>query len=505
MVDDPENPGRPENNRPKKKSGLNPILLFLPIIIKFLIKRPKLLFPILIVGGILYFFRSSIFSNEQIDSVTQNLFMGLEMDEKVYEKSEIYEPLAVSYKSSVPSRVSLEKYCPTRKNQGTQGSCVGWSSSYAARTILEAKATGKNPNSLAFSPSSLYNQIKLPGCQGAYIHNAMDVMKERGVLPWTDFGYNENDCNRLPNGQLMNKASQFRTRGFQRLWKDHGKVDIHAIKQNLAQGAPVVIGMMVGGSFMQGMQGRKLWQPSRNDYYMQGFGGHAMCIVGYDDNYQGGSFQIMNSWGERWGDRGFGWVRYDDLAHFTKEAYGLYPMGNSEKQDPNKFSIDFGLVDNASKKNIPLTQTGYGTFQTSQKIAKGTRFKIEFGNSIECYTYIFGEETDGSTYTLFPYTSKHSPYFGITGTRLFPREQSLMVDDLGQKDRMFVLVSKTPLPFNQINARMNQANGDFVQRILAAVGDKLMDNVQFKEGSVIHFDAKITDKSAVGMVIDVIK
>lgn len=506
MVDDPENPGRSENNNPeRKKGGLKPILLFLPLIIKFLIKRPKLLFPILIIGGIVYFFRGSIFSDSQKDSVSDSLFMGLEMDPEVYDKSEIYEPLAVAYKSSIPERVSLEKYCPPRKNQGSQGSCVGWSSSYAARTILEASSTGKSPSQVAFSPSSLYNQIKLPNCQGAYIHNAMDVMKDRGVLLWQDFSYDEYDCSKLPNKQLMNKAAQYRTRGFQRLWKDHGKVDVHAIKQNLAQGAPVVIGMMVGGSFMQGMQGRKLWTPSRGDYYMQGFGGHAMCIIGYDESYQGGAFQIMNSWGERWGDRGFGWVRYKDLAHFTKEAYGLYPMGNTERQDPSKFTVDFGLVDNNTKRNIQLTQTGYGTFQTSQRIAKGTRFKIEFNNSIECYTYIFGEETDGSTYTLFPYTAKHSPYFGITGTRLFPRNQSLMVDDLGQKDRMFVLVSKKPLDFNTINARMNQAKGDFVQKILASVGDLLMEDVNFKEGQTIHFDAKTNNKNAVGMVIDVIK
>jgi hypothetical protein len=35
-----------------------------------------------------------------------------------------------------------------------------------------------------------------------------------------------------------------------------------AMKQQLAQGAPVVIGMMVGGSFMQDMEGQE-WIPTQ--------------------------------------------------------------------------------------------------------------------------------------------------------------------------------------------------------------------------------------------------
>ena len=54
--------------------------------------------------------------------------------------------------------------------------------------------------------------------------------------------------------------------------------------------------------------------------------------------------------------------------------------------------------------------------------------------------YLFGEETDGSSYVLFPYTEKHSPYCGITGTRLFPSDHSLEADDVGTVDVMAVVV-----------------------------------------------------------------
>ena len=32
---------------------------------------------------------------------------------------------------------------------------------------------------------------------------------------------------------------------------------------------------------------------------------HAMTIIGYDDNKYGGAFEVMNSWGEAFGNKGF--------------------------------------------------------------------------------------------------------------------------------------------------------------------------------------------------------
>lgn len=88
-------------------------------------------------------------------------------------------------------------------------------------------------------------------------------------------------------------------------------ISIRAIKEHLAKDAPVVIGMMVGGSFMQPMMGKELWTPTDEDRSQMGFGGHAMCVIGYDDRRVAkyangesytGAFQIMNSWGPEWGN-----------------------------------------------------------------------------------------------------------------------------------------------------------------------------------------------------------
>src|SRR6202008_2669113 len=110
-------------------------------------------------------------------------------------------------------------------------------------------------------------------------------------------------------------------------------LDLLAMKQNIAQGAPVVIGMAVGGTFEE-MNGNKSWIPTEEDYNNKDqFGGHALCVIGYDDNLDGGSFQIMNSWGEDFGVNGLFWMPYEHFEKFTNEAYGLYPLESKKPED----------------------------------------------------------------------------------------------------------------------------------------------------------------------------
>ena len=48
-----------------------------------------------------------------------------------------------------------------------------------------------------------------------------------------------------------------------------------------------------------------------------------MCVIGYDDNKSGGSFEVMNSWGEDWGDKGFFWIKYADFPIHVDECYAM--------------------------------------------------------------------------------------------------------------------------------------------------------------------------------------
>ena len=74
----------------------------------------------------------------------QNLFSqsGYSFSPAQFKKANVYEGLSDdNTKNPFPEMVSLLRFAPDRKNQGQQGSCVAWSSTYAARSIVEAAST----------------------------------------------------------------------------------------------------------------------------------------------------------------------------------------------------------------------------------------------------------------------------------------------------------------------------------------------------------------------------
>ncbi len=487
----------------------------LTALLPMLLKNPKLALIVIAIGIAVYFLGGkNLIQSVAGDSGTFSL--GADLNPQVYDKAEVFEPLADNVKNPMPERVTLQKYAPEPLNQGKQGSCVAWSSAYSARSILYARQSGKDPDAAAFSPSFLYNQIGLDGCQGSYILRAMENMKQVGALPFSQFPYNEDDCSSQPAQFQLQSAAAYRINGFNRLSRsgDDYKTDMLAVKQNLAQGAPVVIGMMVGGTFMQDMMGKKVWIPSADDYNKMGFGGHAMSVIGYDDYLEGGAFEIMNSWGKEWGEDGFAWIRYKDFDYFVKEAYGMDPMGTTEKQDDTRLQIEFGLAayndEQDNLRNLPSIPLNYKngiTYAVEQPVNKGDKFKIEITNSSACYTYIFGQETDGSSYVLFPYTPKHSPFCGITGTRLFPKDYSLQADEAGTKDFIAVVVTKKPIDYKALNETISKSRqGTYASKLTEALGQQMRKNVNFveKNGNV-GFDIKVNPDDAVAFVIEIDK
>lgn len=520
MEKDPEDPRRRRerdyyDNRRRRPGGGGGLGGLLPMLLMMLFRgrggRGLLL--LLAIGAVWYYFLGGrqMLTGGGDSETTNDFFVGAFLDQKKYDKAEVFEPLAEGFGNTLPESVSLLKYAPERGFQGRQGSCVGWASSYAARTILYAERTGADPNQVKFSPSFLYNQIAMQGCQGAFMINALKVLNQRGDLMLRDFPYDERTCATMPNEAGIREASKYRIKGYNRLTVGANRydTDIRAIKQHLAQGAPVVIGAMVGGTFMEAMRGREVWHPTPQDYSMRGFGGHAMCVIGYDDNKEGGAFQLMNSWGPEWGRNGVAWIRYDDFAHFTKEAYGLYPEGRAQDPnfDPNKLAIEFGLVDVRKKDFIPLRQKQGKVFATVSPIRVGDKFKIAVTNSIECYIYVFGQETDGSSYVLFPYTPKHSPYCGISGTRLFPKDYSMKADDLGSRDRIAILVTKEPIDFTQMNQALNASPASrYLDKFEQVVGDDQARQVHYtKDGKTVRFEANLDGKLGTFVIIELDK
>ena len=75
---------------------------------------------------------------------------------------------------------------------------------------------------------------------------------------------------------------------------------------------------------------------------------------------------------------------------------------------------------------------------------------------------------------LFPYSEKHDPYCATTGTRLFPRKQSLEVDDKGTRDSIAVVISPEPIDYDDLNTAITGAEGeDYAAKLTEALGNRL--------------------------------
>jgi hypothetical protein len=236
------------------------------------------------------------------DDKQKKLTQGCELKKEFFDQAEVFEPLAKNMpENQSPSKVSLEQFAPKRLSQGSQGSCTAWACAYAAMTINQARATQIDPNTIAFSPAFVYNQITRGNCTGTHIGKTLDKLVNEGGLSLNDFPYDDSDCRRQPNNAQMQRAEQFKIKGYNRLTMkdDDYRIDLEAIKQNITQGAPVVIGMAVGGTFYKiGSEG--VWRPTERDFAAlkkgtdghivddgaeAAVGGHAMCVIGFDENY----------------------------------------------------------------------------------------------------------------------------------------------------------------------------------------------------------------------------
>ncbi|MCB0632253.1 MAG: C1 family peptidase [Saprospiraceae bacterium] len=267
--------------------------------------------------------------------------MGLTMDDEEYRKApHASENIQLEDgRRSMQSEADLSAYCPEIRFQGEIASCVGWSLGYGAMTMERAMKNGwtdqgvisENANSALF----IYNQISRGECQkGISLVSAMELLQDKGNCLAKEFDFDVNDCNRNVPEKLLQKASDYRIADYIRLFPLDAEPEekIKRIRLVLAQNKPVVVGMKVLQNFYDIRKGDETWWPKfGNTTYA---GGHAMVIVGYDDNKyrhptqkmppeERGAFKLMNSWGKNWGNNGFIWIRYGDFANYCRYAFTL--------------------------------------------------------------------------------------------------------------------------------------------------------------------------------------
>lgn len=194
---------------------------------------------------------------------------------------------------------------PPIYDQGQQGSCVfnAW-----ARMVhfTEKEIVGGKKRPIPSRKFSYYNGRME---QGTVKQDSGSSLRMGGMVH-VKYGYVYDDV--CPYASDMYKAPSkmaYEQGGKHKLGQIMiGRVqqDLQHLKTVLADNNLIVFGFTVFSSFMKtGKDGMVNPRGGSNE------GGHALCIVGYDDVKK--LFIVANSWGAKWGDAGYCYWKYEDI------------------------------------------------------------------------------------------------------------------------------------------------------------------------------------------------
>lgn len=356
--------------------------------------------------------------------------LGLQFNDEEHNQQPTQSKFAGSKSSELPLVASLKKWCPIPGDQGKIGSCVGWSSCYGALTLQQAKADNITDKKVitdrALSAMFAYNQVKKNDivCDGGTrFPLLLDVLNQKGTCYHKEF--NVSTCTMLPDASLMQRAQQNSIKDYLSLFQtiDEPSLKIQKTKQSIAEGKPVVIGVEIKYNFLDLKKENPVWDPSKGLTLFAG--GHAMCLIGYDEGKQ--AFEVLNSWGEKWGNDGYCWIKYEDYGKYCKYGYQLFLKETKNKENKTLLNGDFEfkvLADAATlkfntaqvsynaKKNYYQTVTKtWGTDQLFQLVAKNSK--------PDQYIYVFSIDEQRKATIHFPRNEQfQNTQFGFNETPL---------------------------------------------------------------------------------------
>ena len=438
----------------------------------------------------------------------QNYGTGAILDPDRYEQTDAKPALVYRNYASLPAAVSLKQYSPVPENQGEYGTCTGWATAFAARTISESIALNRTNQELisndVFSPLFVYKShymihgINPTGHEGAYIPYILDFIKNEGTVKRQGFERTTD----FPLVSISDYAGSRRypIADYVRLFSNPrgtpGKTSerILPVKKSLSEGKPVIIGMNTPPSFFR--RGVDVWRPVENPGTI--YGGHAMCVIGYDDNQYGGAFEIQNSWGTEWGNKGYIWMRYIDFAAFVLEAYEI--IENLAMYNEAVYAASIAIEIYNNPEGMPVTFDEKGYYKTQSSFPSGTEFRFLMTNRYPAYVYAFAADTGNSEpERIFPLQGVSPVLDYSESTVAWPGENDwIRLDDAEGTDYLAVLFSKEALNIEEIEKNYNGGNGDFAERVALAVGENFISYEAVKYNpDIMEFYAESQNPKAV--------
>lgn len=208
---------------------------------------------------------------------------------------------------ALPKWVDLAGDMSPVRDQGEEPTCVAFAS--AALKEWQEPEIGE-----MFSPRFLYDRIAQP-TGGAYVRDALKILQKEGIPSECCQPYTPNQKTE-PCEEVKKIAYPNRIKDYARLYS------VDDVRRCLAEQGPVLAALYVNQS----------WIDTR-DGIVKGsgavIGGHAIVICGYDNLTR--LFDFKNSWGERWGDKGYGCISYTDFEKSLMDAWSSVDVIETEE------------------------------------------------------------------------------------------------------------------------------------------------------------------------------
>lgn len=260
--------------------------------------------------------------------------------------------------AALPKKIDLREWCSPIEDQGQLGSCTA-NAAVGMVEYLQRRAYGKHlDGSRLFVYKTTRTLMGVTGDTGAWLRNAMGALVLCGIPPekyWpytdlTDPGPGgERTFDTEPPAFVYAVADNYE--GLTFFSHDPqgsdiaGKDVLASVKTHLAAGVPSMFGFFGFGSFGKTTVPGGIPFPCPGE---QAEWGHAIVAVGYDDAMvvdntacagakTTGALLIRNSWGEEWGDGGYGWLPYQYVTKRLAEDF--WSMFSMEWADTEQFGL----------------------------------------------------------------------------------------------------------------------------------------------------------------------
>jgi len=203
---------------------------------------------------------------------------------------------------------------PPPGDQGMQRSCAAWATVYGAGNYYMHLATGRPySDSGNLSPGFIYNQLSKGKCGITSLLDNLYLFKAEGSCSLKTMPYNANDCFTQPDSVQRCNAENYKIKG----WEKIDPYNLILLKRAVFQKKPVIFSIVIDEGFDK-ITAPFTWRERCGRMEQT----HTMVIAGYNDRRN--AFLVMNSWGTRWGDKGFIWIDYHFfLSNVLPDGYIL--------------------------------------------------------------------------------------------------------------------------------------------------------------------------------------